>query len=261
MFTKNIHTQRPREEWTWAEARAWREWRAGREEAARRRRALASTLTLQLERITPAITNLLQEFDSQVMCLVDARVSTDEALLLYQLLTVRLRHRLARQDHLNETLKNLHLRRRQVEERLQQVEAETENTRREEARAKTRQERLQEQLKEEETALRRALINLPIDQYNYLLALYSKRALSSGRHLDLPSARGGVDGAQVSTPHTPSSPSPLSPATASSACTPEASSFTFYKYTGRGTRTWYCVQVPAQCSCYSFSRSLRLILS
>nr|XP_045620817.1 cilia- and flagella-associated protein 43-like isoform X1 [Procambarus clarkii] len=214
--TPVFQTQRPREEWTWAEARAWREWQAGQEEEARRRRAHATTLSLQLERITPAITSLLQEFDSQVLSLVDARVSTDEALLLYQLVTVRLRHRLARQDHLNHTLTDLQLRRQQVEERVEQVESETENTRREEARARAKQERLQEQLKEEEVALKRAIINLPIDQYNYLLTFYSKRSLSCGRHLDLPSARG--EG--VSTPHTPSTP--LSPATAASpAYTPE----------------------------------------
>ncbi|XP_042208002.1 uncharacterized protein LOC121856462 [Homarus americanus] len=165
--------QKPREVWTWAEARAWREWKAAQDEEARKRKAHATTLTLQLERIIPTIKSLLQEFDSQVISLVDSRVSTDEALLLYDLVTVRLRHRLAQQDHLNDTLKDLKQRRCQVEERVSQVVKEAEGSSREEARAKAKQERIQEQLKEEEVGLRRALINLPIDQYNHLLMLYS----------------------------------------------------------------------------------------
>ncbi|ROT71681.1 hypothetical protein C7M84_009984 [Penaeus vannamei] len=49
------HVQKPRQDWTWAEARAWREWRTAQEEEQRRRRAHATTLTLQLERIRPTI--------------------------------------------------------------------------------------------------------------------------------------------------------------------------------------------------------------
>ncbi|XP_045124458.1 uncharacterized protein LOC123512252 [Portunus trituberculatus] len=193
--------QRSRREWTWAEARAWREWRAAQEEEVRQRRAHLTTLVLQLERITPTITSLLQEFDGQVMALVDSRVATDEALMLYQVVASSLYRRLARQDHLQDTLKGLQQQQAQVEEKVQQATTEEFNTRREEGRARTRQERLQEQLKEEELVLRRALINLPIDQYNHLLALYSKRVQGGGRHLDPSSGKG--EGGGTSGPPTP----------------------------------------------------------
>lgn len=48
------------------------------------------------------------------MSLVDSRVSTDKALLLYQLVTSRLHHRLAQQHHLQDTLSELQEQRRQV---------------------------------------------------------------------------------------------------------------------------------------------------
>ncbi|XP_063839856.1 cilia- and flagella-associated protein 43-like [Scylla paramamosain] len=195
-----LEAQRSQREWTWAEARAWREWRAAQEEEVRQRRAHLTTLVLQLERITPTITSLLQEFDGQVMALVDSRVATDEALMLYQVVTSSLHRRLVRQDQLQDTLRGLQQQQAQVEEKVQQATTEESNTRREEGRARTRQERLQEQLKEEEVVLRRALINLPIDQYNHLLALYSKRVQGGGRHLD-PSIGKGEGGA--SGPPTP----------------------------------------------------------
>ncbi|KAK8404326.1 hypothetical protein O3P69_007561 [Scylla paramamosain] len=174
-----LEAQRSQREWTWAEARAWREWRAAQEEEVRQRRAHLTTLVLQLERITPTITSLLQEFDGQVMALVDSRVATDEALMLYQVVTSSLHRRLVHQDQLQDTLRGLQQQQAQVEEKVQQATTEESNTRREEGRARTRQERLQEQLKEEEVVLRRALINLPIDQYNHLLALYSYSSLNS----------------------------------------------------------------------------------
>ncbi|XP_066990020.1 cilia- and flagella-associated protein 43-like [Macrobrachium rosenbergii] len=188
------------QDWTWAEARAWREWRAAQEEEQRKRQAHVNTLNLQLERITPTIKNLLQEFDSQVLTLTESRVSTDEALMLYQLVTSRLQRRLYHQEDLQQKLAGLQKQRKEVEVRLSQVEAEAEGSRREEGRAKGRHDRLIEQLKEEEAGLRRTIINLPIDQYNHLLSLYTKRATATVRHLDLPSARGGMTGQPPLTP-------------------------------------------------------------
>ncbi|XP_068205441.1 cilia- and flagella-associated protein 43-like [Palaemon carinicauda] len=188
------------QDWTWAEAKAWREWRAAQEEEQRKRRAHVNTLNLQLERITPTIKSLLQEFDSQVLTLIDSRVSTDEALLLYQLVTSRLQRRLYHQEDLQKKLAELQKQRKEVETKLSQVEAEAEGSRRDEGRAKGRHDRLLEQLKDEEAALRRTIINLPIDQYNHLLALYTKRATTTVRHLDLPSARGGMTGQPPLTP-------------------------------------------------------------
>ncbi|XP_037781907.1 translation initiation factor IF-2-like [Penaeus monodon] len=148
----------------------------------------------------------MQEFDSQVKALVDSRVATDEALLIYALVAARLQLRLFRQEELEARLASLQEQRSQAESREEQMAEEEETTRREEARAKAKQERLQDQLKEEETALRRTIINLPIDQYNHLLALYNKRTLPSSRYLDLPSARGHHGGGE-----TPSAAPPLSP--------------------------------------------------
>ncbi|XP_047489018.1 uncharacterized protein LOC125039222 [Penaeus chinensis] len=211
----HMQLQKPRQDWTWAEARAWREWRTAQEEEQRRRRAHATTLTLQLERIRPTIKSLMQEFDSQVKALVDSRVATDEALLIYALVAARLQLRLFRQEELEARLASLQEQRSQAEAREEQMAEEEETTRREEARAKAKQERLQDQLKEEETALRRTIINLPIDQYNHLLALYNKRTSPSSRYLDLPSARGGHhgggDASSIAPPLSPTGGGPLSP--------------------------------------------------
>ncbi|XP_069982226.1 cilia- and flagella-associated protein 43-like [Penaeus vannamei] len=160
------------------------------------------------------VQSLMQEFDSQVKALVDSRVATDEALLIYALVASRLQMRLFRQEGLEARLASLQEQCSQAETREEQLAEEEETTRREEARAKAKQERLQDQLKEEETALRRTIINLPIDQYNHLLALYNKRTFPSSRYLDLPSARGhhgGGDTPSVAPPLSPTGGGPLSP--------------------------------------------------
>ena len=48
------------------------------------------------------------------MALVDSRVATDEALMLYQVVTSSLHRRLAQQDQLQEQLKDLQHQQRQV---------------------------------------------------------------------------------------------------------------------------------------------------
>lgn len=48
------------------------------------------------------------------MALVDSRVATDEALMLYQVVTFSLYRRLTRQDHLQDKLKGLQQQQGQV---------------------------------------------------------------------------------------------------------------------------------------------------
>ncbi|CAL4071795.1 unnamed protein product, partial [Meganyctiphanes norvegica] len=167
-----VQTDKPRSEWTWAEARAYRAWRAQQEEQQRRQRSHARTLALQLERITPTIRSLLQEFDAQVSALVESRVETDQALLLYQLVSSQLQQRLFRQEELAQEQVHFQNLLEQVSVRLREVEEDLEETKGTEGRARGKEERLQEQLREEEVTLRRTIINLPIDQYNQVMAIY-----------------------------------------------------------------------------------------